>query len=102
MTILESLASARPTIATRVGAVGKLIVNGETGILVEARDVENLSDAMMRCLRDASFASQLGRRGEAHVRSSFSAENMARQYLTTYESACAGRELCGTTSYQEV
>jgi glycosyltransferase involved in cell wall biosynthesis len=102
MTILEALASGRPTIATRVGAVGKLILNEETGLLVEARSVPALRDAMLRCLEDSSFARALGLRGEEHVRTSFSADSMARQYIETYRKAGSAREARMSASLQEV
>jgi glycosyltransferase involved in cell wall biosynthesis len=87
MTILEALAARRPVVATRVGAVGRLVINEKTGLLVEARDIAALRDAMLRCLRDPAFAHELARNGEQHVRDSYSAEAMARNYLTLYESA---------------
>jgi|SRR5712664_277431 len=85
MAILEALAAERAVVATRVGAVEKLIIPGETGLLVEARDVPALRDAMLLCLRNQSFARELGRRGEVHVRKYFSAERMAKRYLAVYE-----------------
>lgn len=87
MTVLEALAAGRPVIATRVGAVGKLILPARTGLLVEARDVPALRDAILLCLRNPSFARELGSNGEQHVRQSFSAEAMARNYMEIYRQA---------------
>jgi glycosyltransferase involved in cell wall biosynthesis len=84
MTILEALATRRPVIATAVGAVGKLVVHEQTGLLVQPRDVSALRDAMLRCLKDPSFAQELGRKGKEHVQKSFSAERMAGDYLEIY------------------
>lgn len=87
MTILEALAARRPVVATRVGAVDRLVIHEKTGLLTEARDIAGLRNAMLRCLRDRAFALELAENGEKHVRDSYSAEAMARNYLTLYESA---------------
>lgn len=92
MTILEALAGSRPVVATRVGAVGKLVVPEVTGLLVEPRDVSALRDAILRCLRDPPFRRRLGANGEQHVRGSFSAQSMARNYMEIYTQALRERE----------
>lgn len=84
MTILEALALGKPVIATAVGAVEKLVIPEKTGLLAQPRDVPALRDAMLRCLKNPTFARELGRKGEAHVRKSFSAEGMAGNYLEIY------------------
>jgi glycosyltransferase involved in cell wall biosynthesis len=87
MTILEALAASCPVIATRVGAVEKLIIEGETGLLVEPRDVPALGAAILSCVRDPALAGRLGSNGQRHVQASFSAEAMARNYLEVYSQA---------------
>lgn len=87
MTILEALAASRPVVATRVGAVEKLVVPEVTGLLVESKDVAALRDAILRCLRDPALARHLGANGQRHVRNSFSAEAMARNYEDIYSQA---------------
>jgi glycosyltransferase involved in cell wall biosynthesis len=92
MTILEALAAGCPVVATQVGSVEKLILHEETGLLVEARNVQALREAIVRCLRDTSFARRLAANGLQHVRNSFSAEAMARNYLKIYSQASDERQ----------
>jgi glycosyltransferase involved in cell wall biosynthesis len=47
--VLEALASGRPVVASRVGGIPDLLVEGHTGLLVSPRDPEDLA----RGLRDA-------------------------------------------------
>lgn len=101
MTILEALALARPVVATQVGAVDKLVIEERTGLLVEPRDVPALSNAILRCLKNPSFARELGRTGEAHIRKSFSAEAMAENYLETYRQVLSGQETDTATLLNE-
>jgi glycosyltransferase involved in cell wall biosynthesis len=92
MTILEALAARRPVVATRVGAVAKLVVQEVTGLLVESRDVRALGNAILRCLRDPAFRRGLGANGERHVRSSFSSRAMARNYMRIYSNVLKEQE----------
>jgi glycosyltransferase involved in cell wall biosynthesis len=101
MTILEALAASRPVIATRVGAVSKLVMDGKTGLLLEARDVSALRNAILACLRDRNLARSFGVNGERHVRSSFSAEAMARNYDGIYAQAISQREGSAVPACQE-
>lgn len=92
MVILEAMASGRPVIATRVGGVGKLVQNEETGLLLEARDVPGLRDAILRCLRDREFAGKLAGNGEELVRTRFSSDGMAKNYLNLYGQVLNGHK----------
>jgi glycosyltransferase involved in cell wall biosynthesis len=87
MTVLEALSAGCPVIATRVGSVDKLIINGQTGLLVAPRDVNMLSSAILQSLRDPIFARGLGRNGKRHVHSSFSSRCMMKEYVEIYQTA---------------
>lgn len=101
MTILEALALRKPVIATAVGAVEKLVIPEQTGLLVQPRDVPALRDAMLRCLRNRSFAQTLGKNGQEHVQTFFSAPSMARKYVELYERVVAQLKTKAATSLQE-
>jgi len=101
MTILEALALRKPVIATAVGAVEKLVIPEETGLLVQPRDVPALRDAMLRCLRNPSFAQTLGKNGQEHVQAFFSSHGMARKYVELYERVLAQQKTRAATALQE-
>ena len=48
-TVLEALCLKLPVIASAVGGVPDLIVDGKNGLLVSAADVDQLADAMKKC-----------------------------------------------------
>lgn len=85
MAVLEALASKKPVVATRVGAVPKLIIPEKTGLLVAPRDVGALKLSILRLLKDPALRSRLGNAGEALVRRSHSQDIMAENYLRLYE-----------------
>ena len=85
MVVLEALASKKPVVATRVGAVPSLVIHEKTGLLVAPKDVPALKQAILRLLNDAPLRSELGKNGEALVKRSYSREIMAQNYLQLYE-----------------
>jgi glycosyltransferase involved in cell wall biosynthesis len=91
MCLLEAMAAGRPVIATRVGAVPRLVVDGQTGLLLEPGDVSSLAQAVLRLLENPDMACQLGENGRAHVAQHFSAEVMAKSYIGMYEQVLVSR-----------
>ena len=85
MAVLEALASNRAVVATQVGAVPKVIVSGQTGMLVKAADVPGLADAILVLLRNPELRARLGRNGSAMVHKQFSSRVMSQEYLRLYE-----------------
>jgi glycosyltransferase involved in cell wall biosynthesis len=91
MCLLEAMAAARPVVATRVGAVPRLIENGRTGLLVDPNEPGPLADAILRLLRDPEWAQSLARKGAEHVGRQFSAEALATRYSELYRLAIEAR-----------
>lgn len=84
MCVLEAMAAGKQVIATRVGAIPKLVDPGQTGTLVEPGDVEGMSAAILRILEDPEEAHRMGQNGQARAKEHFSADSMARRYLELY------------------
>lgn len=70
--LMEAQSQALACISTRISGIPELIVDGETGILVEAGDVPALSHAVATLLTDGSLRKQLGDAGQARVAAHFS------------------------------
>jgi len=86
MVILEAMAAKRPIIATRVGAVPKVIHDGENGLLVDIKDVTGLQSAICRLLENPDEADRLAQSGYDTVKKSYSSESMCQRYLELYQS----------------
>ncbi len=86
MTLLEALAARRAVVATRVGAVPRVILHEETGLLIEPADAPVIAQAVLRLLADENLRWRLGTAGHARVRDHFSVETMAKTYLQLYRS----------------
>jgi glycosyltransferase involved in cell wall biosynthesis len=92
MAILEGMASSRPVIATAVGAVPDVIVNGRTGVLVPSENVEALASEIVTLLNHATQRADLGAAAKRLIEEEFSAERMTTDYLRIYEQAIATKK----------
>jgi glycosyltransferase involved in cell wall biosynthesis len=85
MALLEAMAAKKPVVATRVGAVPKVIEEGRSGLLVPPRDVNALAKAIIRFLKDPQEARDLAEHGYERVRKDFSSQAMAKTYIEVYQ-----------------
>lgn len=64
---LEANACGKPVIGGKAGGVPDAVVHGETGLLVDPNDPQEVAEAVVRLLMDDSFAERLGARGRQRV-----------------------------------
>jgi len=83
--LLEAMAAKRPVIATRVGAIPKVIENKDIGILVEPKDIKGLRDAIINLINDPGRMNLLAREGFNRVCMNFSSDEMGKHYLKLYK-----------------
>jgi len=85
LSALEAMAAARPVVASRVGGLSELVVDGVTGRLVPPGD----TDALVRCIAELAIDRQrlalMGGEGWKRVHGLFSASRMARQTVELYD-----------------
>src|SRR5262249_12821403 len=87
---LEAMAHGRPVVATNVGGLRDLVVNGETGLLVRPRNPVALRTALERLLADPGLRSELGAAGRERARERFSWDATTAALVTAYTEAAAG------------
>lgn len=90
MFILESMAMGKAVVATKVGGVPELVIDGETGVLVEPKAVASLADAISRLLIDEKKRLQMGENGKARALRCFSLESTTRQIENIYDELLKG------------
>jgi glycosyltransferase involved in cell wall biosynthesis len=81
---LEAMAHGRPVVASAVGGLRDLVVDGETGLLVPPGDVLMLRAALERLLGDRELRERLGRAGRERARASFSWDKSTRLTRDAY------------------
>ncbi len=92
LAILEAMAAGLPVIGTRVGGIPELVLDGETGLLVEPERPQELADALDSLAESRERRLELGRRGRERVQEHFSAAGVATRTVALYE------ELCGSST----
>jgi mannosyltransferase len=87
---LEAMASGTAVVATKVGAARHLVVESETGHLVESGDAAALEARIDSLMKDPAAAETMGRRGRARVEQRFSIEREAAGIQEVYERLWSG------------
>ncbi|MHC2068408.1 glycosyltransferase [Bremerella sp. T1] len=67
VSILEAMSMNLPVVAPRVGSIPDAIDDGENGVLVEASNLDQTADAMLRIMQDASLREAMGQSARAKV-----------------------------------
>jgi glycosyltransferase involved in cell wall biosynthesis len=82
---LEAMASGTPVVASRIGGLVEVVVDGETGFLVPPGDTEALGDCLARLVADRRLAAQLGANARDLVVQRFTWRACAERCLAAYE-----------------
>ena len=78
---VEASATGLPVIATAVGGLTDVVVNEQTGLLVQPDDVDQLTDSLQRLLQQPTLRRQMGTAGRRHVEEQFDAEKNAAKIV---------------------
>jgi glycosyltransferase involved in cell wall biosynthesis len=84
---LEAMASGTPVVASRIGGLAEVVVDGETGFLVAPGDVAALRDRLALLLSDRRLAARLGANARDLVVDRFTWRACAERCLAAYHAA---------------
>ncbi len=84
LSVLEGMASGLPVLATRVGGIPEVVEAGETGLLVEAGDIDGLTESISTLALNPDLRMRLGQCGQARVRRDFTLLSMTTGTLQVY------------------
>lgn len=80
----EAQALGVPVVATRVGAIPEIVVDGETGLLVDPDDDKALAEAIAKMWQHPEWRNKMGSAGRQRMKSRFSRENIALCWESYY------------------
>lgn len=88
--VLEAMAASKPVVASAIGGVDEVVLDGETGILVPPGDPAALASAIRRILEDPVLARRMGEAGKVRAQL-FSRESMIAGTTRVYEQLLSSR-----------
>jgi glycosyltransferase involved in cell wall biosynthesis len=84
ISLLEGMALGLPAVGTRWFGIPDIVVDGETGLLVEPHDVSGLAAAMERLVTTPDEARRMGESGRLRALTKFSSAAVAQAYFDLY------------------
>jgi glycosyltransferase involved in cell wall biosynthesis len=82
---LEAMAVGKPVVAARLGALEDIVLDGETGLLIEPHAPRPLAHAINRLLRAPDSARHMGLRGRQRIERTFSRQRQLDEVLSVYD-----------------
>lgn len=89
LALLEAMAMELPVVATAVGGIPEVVVEGETGHLIDPDHPDRLAPPTAALLTDAERRRRMGRAGRDRVESRFGMARMAREIEQIYRRVLA-------------
>ncbi len=89
LSLMETMAMARPIVATRTGGTVEIVEDGVTGLVVEPGDPAALAEAVGRVLRSPALGESLGRAGRQRVEERYTRARHIEHIRGLYEAALA-------------
>lgn len=89
--LIEAGASALPSVATRVGGIPEVIVDGETGILIPPQNPAALTESIQKLLSDPQQIKTMGENAYQHVHQHFTLAGQAEVTTRLYEEIIRAR-----------
>jgi len=91
--VLEASASGIPVVSTRHAGIPDVVIDGETGLLVDELDVDGMARAMIRLAQDPELAAGMGQAGRERIEEHFSMEQRIANLWHIIESAIENRNI---------
>lgn len=82
--VLEAMAMELPIVATRVGGIPEMIVDGVTGVLVQPASITDLAEAIIWALSHPEWAEKAGRLARQHVLQNYRLDQHTERMLALH------------------
>jgi len=83
--IMEYMASAKPVIASREGGTPELVLDGETGFLVDQERPAQIIEKMELLMHNPQLAKAMGQNGLQRIKKHFDISKMTEKYMEVYQ-----------------
>lgn len=83
-TVMEYMALGKPVVVTGSGGNKELVVDNETGFIVQPFDIEEMARRIEEILDDAVMNERMGKAGRIRIEKNFSLKKMTNAYVSLY------------------
>lgn len=87
--VLEAMGAGKPVIASAVDGVNEVIIDGESGFLVEPKDINGLAIKMLEVLQTPGKWKEIGNQAREYVKTNHSVEKMVAKYDDCFKKCMA-------------
>lgn len=84
VTILEAMSMRKPVVAPRIAGIPEAVLDGESGILFEPNNIDQLANAILALLKNKKQATIMGMRGYQIIGERFINEKQVRKIEDIY------------------
>ncbi|WP_240500238.1 glycosyltransferase [Halioglobus japonicus] len=85
LTALEAMALSKPVVASDVGGLKEVIIDGESGVLFPAGDSEELASILLELVNSPELMQRIGLAARERAEAAFSLGMIADQYIDVYQ-----------------
>jgi len=89
LVVLEAMAAGKPVVAFRAGGVPEIVIEGETGLLAPAGDVQAMVECLRRLQQDSALCRRLGTAGKERVGCCFTMDRAFANLQRVFDEAVA-------------
>ena len=93
--IIEAGVTGIPVVATKHAGIMDVVIDGETGILVEERDIKGMAEAMIKLALNPKLAGEMGFRAKSRLQKSSSNEASLSKLMAVLEKVVQKQETVG-------
>ena len=81
LTLKEAQLLEKPVVASNVGGIPEMMIDGKTGFLVDEGDHQGWLEKLSKILNDKDLADDMGRHGKKFVQDTFNWDICAKKFL---------------------
>ena len=93
LSILEAMAHAKPIVASRIGGIPELVRDGETGLLFEPKNTQELSSRIRMLLGDSDLRTKFGREARRVAETEYSLKRHGATLLSLYANLTSSNKI---------
>ncbi|HBS25785.1 MAG TPA: glycosyl transferase family 1 [Gammaproteobacteria bacterium] len=92
LSIIEAMRAGLPVIASDVGGISEVVIDGDTGLVVPSGSVSAMQKAILKLVSDPDLLLAMGKAGRARFEQHFSLDNMIQPTMALYQTVAGNSQ----------